>query len=262
MDDEKKTGRKFSELVHILGVLRGEQGCPWDRQQDERSIADYFLEEVYEAVDAIYSDDIKALKEELGDVMMEIVFLAQIYKEKELFDISEVLEQINQKMIRRHPHVFGEKEMKTPRQVSREWNRQKRRENKKPFVFKKGDPHSPALLESYLIGKKASSFGFDWNKIQDVLGKVREELQEMEKAVESEDKDKMFEEIGDVLFAMSNLSRHFKINPEIALKKANQKFKKRFNLVEKKIRETGKDIQSANLDEMDKHWNRIKKQKE
>lgn len=258
MEDEKKAGERFAKLVSILDVLRGTQGCPWDKKQDEKSITDYFLEEVYEAVEALYSCDPAALSEELGDVMMEVVFLARIYEEKELFNISDVIENINNKMIRRHPHVFGEKDIKTPDQVTKEWNRQKKVEKKERFVFGKGSRHSPALLESFFIGKKASGFGFDWEKPGEVLEKVKEEIGELEKAVESKDKDKLFEEMGDLLFALSNVSRHLKINPELALKKANQKFIKRFQAVEKGLKEKGIDMQKASLEQMDALWEQAK----
>jgi len=259
MQHENRTGERFSKLVDILNILRGEQGCPWDRQQDEESIANYFLEEAYEAIEALYSNDDKALREELGDVMMEVVFLARIYTEKDLFDIGDVLEGINKKMIRRHPHVFGEKKIKSSNQVSTEWNQQKKKEKKEDYVIGKTAKHSPALLESFLIGKRASSFGFDWKKPEHVIKKLKEEIKEIGKAIESEEKSKVFEEIGDLLFAVSNVSRHLKVNPEIALKKANQKFVKRFQYIEKKMKEKGIDLEKASLEEMDKLWEEAKK---
>lgn len=260
MPKQKKAGERFSKLVNILDILRGDQGCPWDRQQDEESIADYFLEEVYEAVDALYSGDERALKEELGDVIMEVVFLARIYKEKGLFTVLDVLDSINDKMIRRHPHVFGEKDMETPEQVRKEWNRQKSAEKKQTFAIQKGDKHSPALLESFLLGKKASSFGFDWKMPEDVIKKLKEEIREIEKAAASEDKDSVFEEMGDILFAVCNVSRHLKVNPELALKKANRKFIERFNYIEKNLKEKGIDIEKASLDEMEALWEQAKRE--
>jgi len=259
MPKYEEAGERFSKLVDILDILRGDQGCPWDRKQNEESIADYFLEEVYEAVEALYSGDEKALKEELGDVIMEVVFLARIYKEKGLFTVLDVLDSINDKMIRRHPHVFGEKDMETPDQVRKEWNRQKSAEKKQAFALQKGDRHSPALLESFLIGKKASSFGFDWKKPEDVIEKLKEEIREIEKAVALEDKESVFEEMGDILFAVSNISRHLKVNPEVALKKANQKFIERFNYIEKKLKEKGIDMEKAALAEMEALWDQAKR---
>jgi tetrapyrrole methylase family protein / MazG family protein len=259
MQDKKIAGKRFAELVNILDVLRGDRGCPWDRKQDEKSIADYFLEEVYEAVDALYSGSDKALKEELGDVMMEVVFLARIYKEKGLFQISDVIKTINNKMIRRHPHVFGEKKIENSDQVEKEWNRQKKKEKKEDSVFENKVKQAPALLESYFIGKRASNYGFDWEKLEDVMKKLKEELKEMENAAESKEKDRIFEEIGDLLFAVSNVSRHLNINPELALKRANQKFIKRFQFIEKKLKEKGMDLEKASLKDMDALWNHYKK---
>ncbi|HZX10302.1 MAG TPA: nucleoside triphosphate pyrophosphohydrolase [Acidobacteriota bacterium] len=258
MQDKKIAGKRFAELVNILDVLRGDQGCPWDRKQDEKSIVDYFLEEVYEAVDALYSGSDKALKEELGDVMMEVVFLARIYKEKGLFQISDVIKTINNKMIRRHPHVFGEKKIENSDQVEKEWNRQKKAEKKEDSVFENKVKQIPALLESFFIGKRASNYGFDWEKLENVMKKLKEELKEMENAVESKEKDRIFEEIGDLLFAVSNVSRHLKINPELALKRANQKFIKRFQFIEKKLKEKGMDLEKASLEDMDALWNQSK----
>jgi tetrapyrrole methylase family protein/MazG family protein len=259
MTRQEKAGERFSKLVNILDILRGDQGCPWDRQQDEVSIADYFLEEVYEAIEALYSSDMRALKEELGDVLMEVVFLARIHKERDLFDISDVLDSINDKMIRRHPHVFGNKEMETPDQVREEWNRQKSAEKKQAFALQREGKHSPALLESFLIGKKASGFGFDWKKPEDIIEKLKEEIQEIEKAVVSGDKNSVFEEMGDILFTVSNVSRHLKVNPEVALKKANHKFIERFNYIEKKLKEKGMDLEEASLDEMEALWEEAKR---
>ncbi len=259
MPKQKIAGKRFSKLVDILDILRGDKGCPWDRQQDEESIADYFLEEVYEAIEALYSGDERALKEELGDVVMEIVFLARIYEEKGLFSISDVLDSINDKMIRRHPHVFGEKDMETPDQVRKEWNRQKSAEKKQDFALQRGDKHSPALLESFLIGKKASGFGFDWEKTEDVVEKLKEEIREIEKAAASGDKNSVFEEMGDILFTVSNVSRQLKVNPEIALKRANQKFIERFNYIEKNLKEKGIDMEKASLDEMEALWEEAKR---
>ncbi|MFW6124269.1 MAG: nucleoside triphosphate pyrophosphohydrolase [Acidobacteriota bacterium] len=260
MQDEKTAGERFAKLVSTLDVLRGEQGCPWDKQQDKISIADYFLEEVYEAVEALYSGDNQALKEELGDVMMEVVFLARIYKEKGLFHISDVLKAINDKMTRRHPHVFGEKKIENSNQVEKEWNRQKRAEKQKDSVFKKTTKHAPALLESFLIGKRASSCGFDWKKTGSVIKKLKEEIKEIEKAVGSKEKDKVFEEIGDLLFAVSNVSRHLDVNPELALKKANEKFIERFQYIENGLKEKGLDLEKATLEDMDTLWEQSKKE--
>jgi tetrapyrrole methylase family protein/MazG family protein len=260
MEDSKKAGQKFSQLVEILDDLRGVNGCPWDREQDERTIANYFLEEVYESIEALFSQDVRSLAEELGDVLMEVVFLSRIAKEKGNFTISDILDGINQKMIRRHPHVFGDKRIKDSASVWEAWNRQKLREKKRKSVFDGIPKTTPSLLASFQIGLRASSFGFDWKKPQDVLEKVKEEVAELEKAVQEKKEDEMTKEVGDVLFSLVNVSRHLGVNPEIALRQANKKFIQRFQFVENRLKEEGKELKQSSLEEMDKIWEEAKKQ--
>ncbi len=258
MDDAKKAGREFEKLVNILDTLRSRDGCPWDREQDERSITNFFLEEVYEAVDAIISHDAKGLSEELGDVLMEVVFLSQIFKEKKEFSISDVLEKINNKMIQRHPHVFGQKRISNSARVLDEWNKQKKKEKGRDSFFDGMVSFAPALLNSFQIGLRVSSVGFDWEQMSDVLKKVKEELSEMENAYRSKNIDEVHREIGDVLFSFANLSRHLNVNPEIALKKANERFMKRFHYVEEELEKDGKDLGEATLEEMEDLWEKAK----
>jgi MazG family protein len=261
MDDAKIAGKEFEKLVIILDTLRGEEGCPWDKKQDEKSIMNYFLEEVYEAVDAIISGNARSLAEELGDVLLEVVFLARIFKEYEKFTISEVVKGINRKMIRRHPHVFGRKKAKSADEVLDTWNRQKKSEKSRSSFFEGITQYSPSLLNSFQIGLRASGCGFDWKTPMEALQKVKEEISELEKALgEGEDKE-VFDEIGDMFFAMSNVSRLLKVNPEIALKKANEKFQKRFQYIEKKLKEQGKDPENTSLEEMDEIWEEAKTKK-
>jgi len=258
MKDTKNAGKKFEQLVEILDNLRSEKGCPWDREQDEKSIANYFLEEVYEAVDAISAGDARSLAEELGDVIMEVVFLARIFKEKEKFSISDVLEGINQKMIRRHPHVFAQKRIRTSEKVIDEWYRQKKEEKARQSILDGLAKCSPSLIEAFQIGFRASSYGFDWNQPLDALKKVKEEISELEKALEEKKEDEIFHEIGDVFFSMANVSRLLGINPEIALRQANKKFIKRFKFIEKKLEEKGKKLSEVALEEMDEIWEESK----
>lgn len=258
MEDAKKAGLKFEQLVRIMDTLRSKQGCPWDREQDEKSITNFFLEEVYEAVDAIFSENPQALGEELGDVLMEIVFLARIFKEKKIFAISEVLEGINQKMVRRHPHVFGHKQIKSPRKVLDDWNRQKKIEKVRESVLDGMVKSSPALHTAFQIGSRVSSHGFDWRKPLGALKKTKEEISELERALESGKKDEIYQEIGDLLFSMANVSRHLGINPEIALKHANEKFIKRFQYIEEQLKKKGKVLKQSSLEEMDKIWDKAK----
>jgi MazG family protein len=259
MEGSKSAGEQFARLVEILDVLRSEQGCPWDRKQDEKTITNFFLEEVYEAVEALESHDYRSLAEELGDVVMEVVFLARIAKEKGNFTMADVLEGINNKMIRRHPHVFGNKREVNSDRVKESWNRQKQQEKNRESVLDGMTTSSPALLASFLIGARVSSFGFDWSQPIDVLEKVKEEVVELEEAVQKNKNEEISAEIGDVLFSLANLSRHYGVNPEIALRNANQKFIRRFRFIEDMLRQKGMELKDASLEEMERLWERSKK---
>jgi tetrapyrrole methylase family protein/MazG family protein len=258
MNKQIRVGEGFEQLVEIIDTLRSEQGCPWDREQDENSIVNYFLEEVYEAVDAVAAGSSSSLKEELGDVLMEVVFLARIYKEKDEFSIEEILEGINKKMIRRHPHVFGPKRMDNSARVLEAWNRQKITEKERSSVLEGLATHLPSLLKAFQIGQRVSAFGFDWSQPEDALLKVKEEISELEKALESGRRKDIAEEIGDLLFSLANVSRHLEINPEVALRQTNNKFIKRFKFVENKLREEGKNLGQVGLEELDQLWEESK----
>jgi tetrapyrrole methylase family protein/MazG family protein len=258
MEDAKLAGQKFEQLVKILDTLRGKSGCPWDKEQDEQSISNYFLEEVYEALEAILSGDAPSVAEELGDVLMEVVFLARIYKEKKLFTMSDVVENINQKMIRRHPHVFGGKTIVSSSEVLDAWNLGKQQEKTRQSLFDGIVKLAPALHSAYQIGLRVSSYGFDWENPSGALEKVKEEVSELESAMKIEAKEHIFQEIGDAFFALSNVSRKLGINPEIALKKANEKFMLRFESLENELAEKGKSLGEASLEEMDEIWEQIK----
>lgn len=258
MEDAKLAGQKFEQLIKILDTLRGENGCPWDKEQDEQSISNYFLEEVYETLDAILSRSTPSIAEELGDVLMEIVFLARIYKEKKAFTMSDVVENINQKMIRRHPHVFGGKTITSSSKVLDEWNQGKQREKKRQSLFDGIVKMAPALHSAYQIGLRVSSYGFDWKNPSDALEKVKEEISELERALEIGDKEHIFQEMGDAFFALTNVSRQLGVNPEIAMKKANEKFMLRFESLEKTLAERGKSLGQTSLEEMDEIWEQIK----
>ena len=258
MQDPRIAGEKFARLVQILDILRSEKGCPWDREQDERTIANYFLEEVYEAVEALYAEDYPSLAEELGDVMMEVVFLARIAKENKSFTIADILEGINKKMIRRHPHVFGNKRRKDAVRVQQDWDKQKQAEKERDSVLDGITKSNPALLTAFQLGARASSLGFDWRHPREVLRKVQEEVAELEDAVRRKKKAEIFDEVGDILFSLANLSRHFDVNPEIALREANKKFMRRFRFVEKRIKQEKKEMGQVSLKEMDRFWEEAK----
>jgi len=238
MEDAENAGKKFQQLVQILDELRGKDGCPWDREQDEMSIANYFLEEVYEAVDAITTGDVDSLAEELGDVLMEVVFLARIYKEKEKFIISKRIEN--------------------SKEVIDEWCRQKKEEKGRQSVLDGMATYLPSLLEAFQIGLRVSHVGFDWDQPLDALQKVKEEISELEKALETKEDDEVLKEVGDLFFAMSNVSRHLGVNPEIALRQANKKFIQRFRFIEEKLEKEGRVLDQTSLEEMDKIWDEAK----
>jgi MazG family protein len=259
MEDAEKAGKEFQKLVQILDKLRGDNGCPWDRDQDEKSIANYFLEEVYEAVDAIHAGDAESLAEELGDVLMEVVFLARIFKEKDKFSVSDALEGINKKMIHRHPHVFSQQRIETSDEVIDEWCRKKQEEKERKSVLDGMASCLPSLLEAFQIGLRVSPLGFDWAKPLDALQKIREEITELEEALKKNESDEVFMEVGDLFFAMANVSRLLGINPEAALREANKKFAKRFRFMEEKIQGEGKEIRQVTLKEMEEIWEDAKR---
>jgi len=258
MDRKRNVGKKFDKLVAIIGRLRAKDGCPWDRQQNERTIMNYFLEEVYEAVDAAAGRNPKALAEELGDVLMEIVFLSRLFEERGRFTISQVLDGINEKMVRRHPHVFGAKKVKSARRVLDEWIRQKKVEKKRASHFEGISRRAPSLLAAFQIGLRVSHVGFDWPGPAEALQKVKEEIGELENALISGRRKEVKEEIGDVFFALANVSRLHGLNPEIVLRRANDKFMARFSRLEKRLQAQGKELGRTSLDEMDKIWDEIK----
>lgn len=259
--DAALAGERFAELIRILDILRGENGCPWDREQDVKSIVNFFLEEAYEVVDAVFHHTSRDVAEELGDMLMEIVFLARLFKEEGAFSAAQVVEGINQKMIRRHPHVFGDRAVSSADEVTASWNRQKISEKRRESLFDGIASSTPALLTAFQIGLRASLHGFDWSDSREVLAKVKEEADEVAAAAEAASPDKVMEEIGDLLFVLANLSRHMGVNPEIALKLANTKFINRFRFIEQELKKQGRSIDEASSDEMEELWQRAKRRR-
>jgi MazG family protein len=255
-----KAGREFARLVAIIGRLRSPGGCPWDRKQDVRSITDYFLEEAYETAEACLAGKAADAAEELGDMLMEVVFLSRLFEEKGGFTIADALNGINRKMTGRHPHVFGRAKAGNERQIVDEWQKTKLREKGRASVLDDGLPiNVPALLGAFQLGQRAASVGFDWPGAAGVLEKVREEVGEFEAAAAAASRPEMTEEIGDLFFALASLARHLRINPELALRRANRKFAARFRKVEAKFRRKSKDPRWASLDDMEAVWNKLKK---
>ncbi len=259
MDMDERVGPRFDRLIAILALLRSDEGCPWDRQQDERTIADYFLEEVYEAVDAVLADDARRLEEELGDVLMEVVFLAQIYREKGRFSMASVLDGINQKMTRRHPHVFATKSALSCQEVTASWQEQKNSEKRRRTAFEGLAESAPALLQAFQAGQRAAARGADWPSVEDVLDKVRQELGEVEKALGRRETDPASEEIGNLLFAVASLSRVAGHNPELALRAATRKFKERFSAMEEEPAKARRKVVASGQDNMEETRLELKK---
>tara|TARA_Y100001970_G_scaffold284011_1_gene400493 strand:- start:178 stop:957 length:780 start_codon:yes stop_codon:yes gene_type:complete len=248
---------KFIKLINILKELRAPDGCDWDREQTHSSLIPYLTEETYEVIEAIEDNDSDALKEELGDLLLHVLFQAELSSEKGEFDIFDSIESINNKLIKRHPHVFN-KDLNDKSYEKGSWEKSKKKE-KKRSSFLEGVPKSlPGLLRSRRIQEKAASVGFDWKEVDPIISKVHEELDEVKDAINNKHQEEIEMEIGDLMFAVVNLSRFYNIDPESALKKSTNKFITRFNQIEKQISDSGSSIEKSDLETMDKIWNQIK----
>ena len=249
----------FQQLLNIMEKLRGDGGCPWDKEQTRESLKPFILEEAYELIEAIESGDPEKMKEELGDLLFQIVFQCQVAKERKEFEISDVIEKITKKMITRHPHVFGEAEYRTSAEVIVQWEEQKKLEGKRRESILEGVPEAlPSLLRAHRLQNRAASVGFDWNKVGDALKKLDEELKEFKKALETKEKNEIGEELGDILFMLVNVSRFIGVNPEDALRKTIAKFISRFRYIEMKAADNGRKLSDMTLGEMDKLWEEAK----
>ncbi|CDF59091.1 nucleoside triphosphate pyrophosphohydrolase [Thermobrachium celere] len=258
----KKEGKKdFNDLLDIMEKLRSDEGCPWDREQTHESLKRYLIEEAYEVVDAIDKDDMDELCEELGDVLLQIVFHSQIAREFGEFNIYDVINGICDKMIKRHPHVFGNIEVDSVKEVLDNWQEIKKKEKRIESYFEEMQriPKSmPSLLRSYKIQEKAKEVGFDWDNVSKAIKKIEEEYKEVLEAVNIGDNNLIEEEIGDLMFAVVNVARFCNINPEMALTKTIEKFIKRFEYIEKTAVSLGKNLKDMSLSEMDELWNQSK----
>jgi tetrapyrrole methylase family protein / MazG family protein len=256
---------KFETLLTIMDRLREPGGCPWDREQTRKTLRSYVLEEAYETVQAIDAGDEEDLKEELGDLLLQIVFQARIGVENGTFTIEDVIRSITTKLIRRHPHVFGDTAAADTGEVLRNWNAIKLAEKgsdenrKREQSILEGVPEVlPALLKAVTYSRRAAQVGFDWDKPKDVMKKLHEEIHELEKSLAAADPDEIEDEMGDVFFVMANLARHLNVNPELALERANRKFKRRFAYVERTLAARGSSPQESSLEEMDALWDEAK----
>jgi MazG family protein len=262
--------KTFDELVAVMSRLRAPGGCPWDREQTYASLAQYLVEETYETYEAIQEADQTGetanLREELGDILLQVVFHSTIAAERGDFTIDEVVEGVTQKLVLRHPHVFGDENLETATDVLNNWDTLKANERKasgkeekqKDSILDDVTTHFPALLEALKITKKAAKVGFDWENAGQIFDKLDEETSELKSAIDENDAEKISEEIGDLLFVIVNLARKFEVEPETALKKTNRKFRRRFAFIEKELKESGKTLEDATLEEMDALWNKAK----
>src|SRR5262245_26478028 len=261
---KRDRGLEFQRLVDIMARLRGPHGCPWDREQTIHSLRGFVLEETYEVLDAIDNDDHDTLRGEIGDLLFEGVFLAQIESDDGRFTVADSLGHISEKLIRRHPHVFERTEgIDTPGKVVEQWEQIKAREQSdagKTRALLGGIPKSmPALLRAHEIGTRAAAVGFDWAKTTDVVDKIEEEVAELREAVAHEEgMQRIEEEMGDLLFAIANLARKLGIEPESALRKANDKFTKRFTALEGVFQAQGRSVHDATLEQMEEVWGKVK----
>lgn len=278
MDARKRKSilKELDQLIKVMAVLRGPNGCPWDKKQDYYSIKENIIEEAYEVVEALERNDITAFKEELGDLLLQVVFESQMADENNDFNLGDVARVLREKLIRRHPHVFAEVEVAGSDEVLRNWEKikEEERENKNQItsLLDKFNQGQSALNQAYEIQKIAAEVGFDWDDLKPVLNKIEEELSECKEIIavnpnnerlgneslSSSEKEKLESEIGDLLFAVVNFSRFNNINPELALLKTILKFKNRFKFIEGEIRKNKNEFEDYNLEELDKFWNQAK----
>jgi len=258
MPRDANVGEKFARLVEIMEQLRGENGCPWDRKQTHESLRQYLLEETYEVLESIDEGEAAALKEELGDLLLQIVFHAQIASESQRFNMSDVIEAISAKLIRRHPNVFGQAEIHTAEEQAINWEKLKREEGKSSVLD--GVPKAlSGLLRALRIQQKAAAVGFDWPQAEPVWQKIAEEIEELREVADQESHERLEEEFGDLLFSLVNVSRFLGVNPEDALRKTTEKFIRRFQEIEKEYRANQRELTEASLEELDEAWERAKR---
>ncbi len=250
----------FDWFRAIMATLRAPGGCAWDRKQTHKSLLPYLIEETYEVVEAIESESPDDLCEELGDLMCQVAFHCQIADEAGKFNIDDSIESINTKLINRHPHIFGDKKDLNPQEVRDQWEKIKIESGEKDSVISGIPKSAPALVKAFRFGEKAGGVGFDWEKASDVMDKVKEEIGELEIETKSNDKAKLEDEIGDLLFAISSLARKLEINPEQALNKTLDKFSRRFGYIEKKVKESGKTFDAFTLAELEAWWQEAKEE--
>lgn len=260
MNSREDKLKAFGRLLDVMDDLRAK--CPWDKKQTMNSLRHLTIEETYELCDALLDEDMEEVKKELGDILLHMVFYAKIASEKKAFDIADVLNGICEKLIYRHPHIYGDVKVEDEEEVKRNWEQLKLKEKGEKTSVLEGVPSSlPALVKAVRIQDKVRGIGFDWSDKKDVWAKVKEELNEFEAEVEKSNTSEMEAEFGDLLFSLVNYSRHLNINPEDALERTNKKFRARFQEMEKHIKSDKKNLSEMSLAEMDLYWEKVKKSK-
>ena len=270
----KTTGEKLERLVDIMATLRGPNGCPWDKEQDFNSLKPMLVEEVYEVLEAVENNDFDGVAEELGDLLLHVVFHARLGQEAGHFDINTVIDRISEKLVRRHPHVFGNETAGTPEEVIKNWEAIKAKEKEQKLRSRtprtvdrrsllEGIPSKlPAIHEAHQISSRAARVGFDWPDIEGIFDKLQEEVRELKEVISEEPdgkrRERLEDEIGDILFVIVNISRYLKIDSESALKRANRKFKSRFQYMEGELAKQGKVLDQTPLEEMESLWKKAK----
>jgi len=266
MNDKKIN---IEKLVALVARLRGENGCPWDREQTRETLKPMLIEEAFETLDALDSDDPADLKEELGDLLFQVVFHAQIAREKGEFDLGDVIDRSHEKMTRRHPHIFGSADLKTSEDVLKNWEDIKAAEKGITSPSRSDSDRSlldgipkkiPALYRAYQMTAKAARVGFDWQRLEDIFDKLNEESAELKDAVSRGNMDHVAGEIGDLLFVAVNIARKLNMDPETALERSNRKFERRFRYIETAVKRQGRELKDVSLAEMDSLWNEAKKE--
>lgn len=260
-----RLSKALSDLMGLVSRLRGAGGCPWDARQTDSTIKMYLLEEAYEVLDAIERGGPDDVCQELGDLLFQIIFLSDLARDREEFDLIEVIEKIDEKMVRRHPHVFGDLSVKDSSEVSDNWQKIKLKEKgalrSSSAILQDVPVDLPALLRAHRISDRAAKVGFDWDGKEDIWKKVGEEYKELAEAIADREKDRIGEEIGDLFFSLVNLARHWGLNSERLLRDANKKFTKRFKEMEDELKKAGLDLKEAAPSEMNKAWEEIKDKK-
>ena len=254
-----EVGNQFEELVKIVSELRAPDGCPWDREQTNQSLLPYFIEEAYELIESVDEKNWENVKEELGDLLLHVVFQGSIAEQDGKFQLVESLLTVNEKLISRHPHVFGDAQADEAFHAKQNWEAAKHKEKGRDSRLDGVPKNLPALVRAQRLQQKASYAGFDWDKVEEVWEKIHEEILELKEAQLSNNKKHIEEEIGDVIFAVVNLARFLEISAENSLRKTNKKFINRFKKVEKGIAEQKKEMDDATLEEMDAIWNEAKR---